>query len=210
MKTLYLIRHAKSDAFYPCQMDFRRGLSHKWEEDIKKIWKQLYDKNIHPDLVVSSTAQRAKLTVEWICKFIWYKKKYIEYRQEIYDSHMNGYDVALATIMEVTKTDFWEKWLVRRLITKIAHDYLICGKKEVSRFYNSRKKIKKWYKWEIDTVFFIGHNLAISELADYLTGWDIWKMPTCSVLAIEFDIENWEDIAQERGKQVFFLKPKDI
>ena len=207
MKTLYLIRHAKSDSFYPSQVDFKRGLSEKGEQDIKKVWKYLKGQHIYPDLVLSSPAQRAKLTAEWICKKIKYKKKYIEYRNEIYDSHMSWHEVSLATIMEL--------WIpkispMKKKFSKLLHNYVRYGSHKESILHTPRKKIKKWYEGGVDTLFFIWHNPAISEFASFLSWKDMWNVSTCSVIGIEFDTNDWSDIATKKGKVTLYITPKNL
>lgn len=100
MKTLYLIRHAKSDWSHLWESDFNRGINDRWEKSVKIMSKFLAQKEITPDSVVSSPAIRAKITAEGIVKELKYKKKDIDYKQEIYDTHMDGYDWALSSIIE--------------------------------------------------------------------------------------------------------------
>ena len=89
---------------------------------------------------------------------------------------MNGYEAALATIMEIWKMNI------------------------------SQRKDKN----DLNTVFFVGHDMAITDLANYLLQWDIWKISTCSVLTITFDMDDWWEIAQTQGKKISFTKPRDL
>ncbi|MFA5502170.1 MAG: histidine phosphatase family protein [Sulfurovaceae bacterium] len=80
MKTLYLIRHAKSDWSEENTADLDRGLSKRGSKDLKAMGSYLLEKKIKPDLILSSPALRAKLTAKKISKKIKYDKdiKYID------------------------------------------------------------------------------------------------------------------------------------
>lgn len=62
MKTLYLIRHAKSDWAIEGQDDFDRGLNHRGQSDLPKMKEQMMSRSWIPDIVLSSSAKRTKLT----------------------------------------------------------------------------------------------------------------------------------------------------
>jgi phosphohistidine phosphatase len=80
MKTLYLIRHAKSDWSEENKADLDRDLSKRGSKDLKAMGSYLFKKKIKPDLILSSPALRAKLTAKKISKKIKYDKdiKYID------------------------------------------------------------------------------------------------------------------------------------
>jgi len=80
MKKLYLIRHAKSDWNDENKSDFERGLNKRGEKAILTMAKALKERNIMPDLILSSSAKRAKLTAKGLGKEIGYsgKIKYID------------------------------------------------------------------------------------------------------------------------------------
>jgi len=80
MKTVYLIRHAKSDWSEENKADLDRGLSKRGSKDLKLMGSYLLGKKIKPDLILSSPALRAKLTAKKISKKIKYDKdiKYID------------------------------------------------------------------------------------------------------------------------------------
>ena len=58
MKKLFLIRHAKSDWSDNTLKDFDRGLNARGLKDAPFIGKFLKNKNIIPDLIISSPALR--------------------------------------------------------------------------------------------------------------------------------------------------------
>jgi len=80
MKNLYLIRHAKSDWSDVSKSDFDRSLNKRGEKAILTMAKALKEKKIMPDIILSSSAKRAKLTAKGLAKEIEYsgKIKYID------------------------------------------------------------------------------------------------------------------------------------
>jgi phosphohistidine phosphatase len=85
MKKLFLIRHAKSDWSNPLLDDFDRGLNNRGLKDAPFMAKLLKDKNIIPDLIISSPALRTKLTLEFLLKELNYKNEII-YDKSIYEA----------------------------------------------------------------------------------------------------------------------------
>jgi phosphohistidine phosphatase len=68
MKTLFLLRHAKSSKDDPALEDFDRPLNKRGEQDSKAIGKYIRKKKLSPDLVISSPANRARQTTELVLK----------------------------------------------------------------------------------------------------------------------------------------------
>jgi phosphohistidine phosphatase len=66
VKTLYLLRHAKSDRDDPSLRDFDRPLNHRGRKAAKAIGKELHKRGIEPDLVLTSPALRALQTIEGV------------------------------------------------------------------------------------------------------------------------------------------------
>jgi phosphohistidine phosphatase len=85
MKTLYLARHAKSSWKYPDLMDIDRPLNKRGKKDAPFMGKELNKKGITIDLIVTSSAERARCTAETIAKEIGYKKKNIVVDEELYE-----------------------------------------------------------------------------------------------------------------------------
>lgn len=64
MKTLILLRHAKSDWEDATLRDFDRPLAKRGKRDAPRMGRALNEKSIQPDLLVCSPAVRAKQTLE--------------------------------------------------------------------------------------------------------------------------------------------------
>ena len=83
MKTLYVIRHAKSSWDEPDQSDFERGLNDRGKRDAPRMGKRLKERGIHPDLMLSSPAKRAYSTAKRIAEVLDYSTKNIATDKEI-------------------------------------------------------------------------------------------------------------------------------
>lgn len=88
MKTLILIRHAKSDWDNANLTDFERPLSERWIKETKFVSKVLKKLELKTDLILCSSATRNRETLEWIWEEIDSDNKKIEYVKWIYDNHM--------------------------------------------------------------------------------------------------------------------------
>ena len=84
MKTLYLIRHAKSSWDDPFLDDFDRPLNKRGRADAPRMGKRLKEKSIHPDLMVSSPAERALSTCLIIAEKIGYRVHDIHTDRRLY------------------------------------------------------------------------------------------------------------------------------
>jgi phosphohistidine phosphatase len=84
LKTLLLVRHAKSDWSTPSLSDFDRPLNERGKKDAPVMANRLLDKKISIDAFVSSPAKRAKKTVTVFAKEYKYDKDDIIFREELY------------------------------------------------------------------------------------------------------------------------------
>ncbi|HBF42597.1 MAG TPA: phosphohistidine phosphatase [Desulfobacteraceae bacterium] len=86
MKTLYLVRHAKSSWKYPKLDDFERPLNNRGRKNAPFIGNKLNKLKVVPDLIISSPANRAAMTARIIADKIHYPLVKILYSESIYDS----------------------------------------------------------------------------------------------------------------------------
>lgn len=66
------------------------------------------------------------------------------------------------------------------------------------------KNIDDKYK----TIFLIGHNPGLNDLANFLLGSFEDNIPTSGVLKIDFDTNSWKNISKDNSKLIFFKYPK--
>tara|TARA_Y100000590_G_scaffold220753_1_gene249830 strand:- start:1392 stop:1904 length:513 start_codon:yes stop_codon:yes gene_type:complete len=83
MKTIFLLRHAKSSWDNTKLEDFDRPLATRGIKSCKKIGKFFKKKKLVPDIVYCSTAVRAKQTWDLINRIV-EKKKNIIYEDQLY------------------------------------------------------------------------------------------------------------------------------
>jgi phosphohistidine phosphatase len=89
MKTLYLVRHAKSSWKYPNLDDFERPLNKRGRKNAPFMGKLLKKLKVAPDLVISSPANRAATTARIIAAAINYPLESILYSETIYNFSEN-------------------------------------------------------------------------------------------------------------------------
>ncbi len=86
MKTLYLVRHAKSSWKFPELDDFERPLNKRGKRDAPAMGRLLKDKDIMPDIIISSPAVRASMTTKIISDILSYPLSRVKYSDEIYEA----------------------------------------------------------------------------------------------------------------------------
>lgn len=89
MKTLYLIRHAKSSWSNNNLTDFDRPLNERGKTDAIKMGERLLKQKVLPDFILSSSAKRTKKTAKRITSVLDYKYSKIEFKEELYYSSYN-------------------------------------------------------------------------------------------------------------------------
>jgi len=162
MKTLYLIRHAKSSWSVPDLSDIERELAKKGLRDINTMGSYLALKNISPDIILSSCALRAEQTSDLLAKKI-QSDAPRHYLSELY---LASPEAILELVM--------------------AQDD------------------------DVESMFVVGHNPQLTELANILSDEHISKLPTLGIVAITFDIKEWEELEKSKGNIEFFIYPKQF
>ena len=83
MKTLLILRHAKSSWKDPSLDDHERPLNKRGQRDAPRIGHLLRQESLSPDLIVSSTANRARTTAETVAGCCDYEKE-LQYFRDLY------------------------------------------------------------------------------------------------------------------------------
>jgi phosphohistidine phosphatase len=60
----------------------------------------------------------------------------------------------------------------------------------------------------VNKAMLIGHNPALTDLANYIGDQPISNIPTCGVVSVDLDISSWAKIGEHCGKLKFFEFPK--
>jgi phosphohistidine phosphatase len=89
-KNLFLVRHAKSDWSISGQKDIDRELNVRGINDAPRMGRKLHELNVKPDLIISSPANRAKNTAEFIAEQLQYDTDKILLQEEIYEASVRS------------------------------------------------------------------------------------------------------------------------
>lgn len=90
MKTLCLIRHAKSSWDDPELEDFERPLNDRGLRDAPIMGKRLFEYGFRPDKIISSPAFRAQGTARRIAREMAYPTQNIQCETAVYDATLNA------------------------------------------------------------------------------------------------------------------------
>jgi phosphohistidine phosphatase len=97
MKTLILMRHAKSSWKHHEIKDHERGLNKRGRKDAPRMSKLLVDNELIPQRILSSTAERARMTVEAVLETTHYSGE-VSYLDSLYMAEPDIY-LELLTLM---------------------------------------------------------------------------------------------------------------
>lgn len=97
----------------------------------------------------------------------------------------------------------------RRIAEEISYSKSKINKEE--KFYHGTIKdvisVVQKLDDHIGTLMIFGHNPGWTDLANFLSGADIYNIPTCGVVEIDFDFDSWKMIGSSKGKLVKFDYP---
>jgi len=161
MKTIHLIRHAKSSWEDSNLTDVNRPLAQRGINDCKIMASHLIEAGWNHRNIYCSQAQRAQLTIQGVADAL--PKLSIDWQ----------IDSALYTFSSVVLIDWF----------KALDD-------------------------DINQVTIVGHNPALTDLINQISGAELANLPTCGYLQLQSKIHAWQDINTAKFHSVQFLKPK--
>lgn len=165
MRTLYLVRHAKSSWEDSSLVDHERPLNKRGLRDAPVMGQRLADKDVSIDSIWSSPAKRAVETVRYIAKALKYPRKEISLRDRLYTSRVDDLFFEISSCPD-----------------------------------------------EVKNLLVVGHNSVITDFANLLIGRgsnvEIELIPTCGIVAIEFQLSSWQQLRENEGRFLFFDYPK--
>ena len=85
MKTLLIMRHAKSSWKHPERSDYDRPLNRRGKRDAPRMGKFLQQEGLVPDRILTSSAKRARRTANKVAKASGYTRK-VKKLETLYDS----------------------------------------------------------------------------------------------------------------------------
>jgi phosphohistidine phosphatase len=144
MKTLTIVRHAKSSWKNTSLSDRDRPLSRRGENDAPEMARRIAAAGIRPSLIISSPAKRAWTTAKVIARELGYPLEFLQREDDLYLASVN-------TLLDVL----------------VAQD---------ERFNN---------------IMLFGHNPGLTDFANYLVPGLTNNLPTCGVVSVSFDKDDW-------------------
>lgn len=97
MKTLLVLRHGKSSWDQPGIADHDRPLKNRGERDAPRIGRLIRGERLVPDLIVTSTALRARRTAEVVAAHCDYRSSIVE-NADLYPGSSRDYTAALKEV----------------------------------------------------------------------------------------------------------------
>ncbi len=61
-----------------------------------------------------------------------------------------------------------------------------------------------------DFIALFGHNPGLTELVINLSNADIYNLPTCGMVLLDFPYDDWSMVTEGSGEKVFFDFPKNV
>jgi len=104
MKTLLLVRHAKSSWESPSLSDFDRPLNERGKADAPQMAKRVKEKGMELDHLVSSPAKRAKKTAKYFAEEFGFEKEDIKLVEELYGATQAQFLKTITDINDKYKT----------------------------------------------------------------------------------------------------------
>ena len=104
MKTLYIVRHAKSSWADPSLADLSRPLNKRGRSDAPAMGQRLADKKFKVDAIWCSPALRAVETAKFFAQALNIPKKLIEQHEEIYTSSVDDLLLEVRSCSDKHKT----------------------------------------------------------------------------------------------------------
>lgn len=99
MKTVLILRHAKSSWDDPALADHERPLNHRGQKDAPNVGKWLREHKLLPDLVLCSAALRARQTVEAVVEAAKFASP-VHFEERFYDANPETWIDALVNLPE--------------------------------------------------------------------------------------------------------------
>ena len=162
MKTLILVRHAKSDWTEIGLSDSERPLNERGKKDAPEMAKRLKKKGLKIDVFVSSPAKRALRTARYFAEAFDEKKDDIQVEKTLYGALPSQFEQVVAA-----------------------------------------------FKDKDDIVALFSHNPGITEYVNTLCSVHTDNMPTCSIFAVQAEVDSWTEFDKAEKKFLFYDYPKN-
>ncbi|HEY0749855.1 MAG TPA: histidine phosphatase family protein [Chitinophagaceae bacterium] len=104
MKTVILVRHAKSSWDNIGEADIDRPLNERGKKDAPEMAKRLKKRDLEVDAFITSHAKRARRTARAFAEEFGLDKKDVVINEDLYGAYASGFDKVIASLPEKYKT----------------------------------------------------------------------------------------------------------
>lgn len=106
MKTIVLIRHAKTETDSASGKDFDRALTKRGINDAHEMGKRLKEKNMLPDQIIASPAMRTTQTSSLMADATAYDKNTVRYVDKLYHCNSQVFEDVITSLPDEANTVF--------------------------------------------------------------------------------------------------------
>ncbi len=163
MKTLYLVRHAKSSWKDPNLRDRDRPLNKRGKRDAPRVAEYISSKIDCPQAFISSPSRRTQDTAISFLHAFGQVMTRFETKEDLFHGDESDIEEAICSLDDKHQT----------------------------------------------AMLFL-HNPGITDYVNELTESDIFNIPTCGVIGIQLDTDDWKAIKTCDAKKLFYHYPKSI
>ena len=163
MKTLSILRHAKSSWSDASLSDKKRPLNKRGKRDAPMMGQRLKTSAIRPSLIVSSPAVRAWTTAKIVAEEISYPREFLQRDDRLYLA-------GVGQLLDVVS--------------------------EQDAGFNS--------------VMIVGHNPGLTDFANLLVPDITPNVPTCGLVAVEIDTDDWNLRGNPTCRLLLYDYPKSV
>jgi phosphohistidine phosphatase len=161
VKTLTLVRHAKSSWKDAGLADRDRPLNGRGEHDAPMMGARLNQRGFRPSLLISSPAVRAWTTARIIAAEIGYPREFLQREGRLY----------LASVRDIIE---------------------VLSEQDAG----------------FNNIMLFGHNPGLTDFANYLVPGVTPNVPTCGMVSVSFDSDEWDLSYRPACELLFFDYPK--
>lgn len=194
MKTILLVRHAKSSWENFAVADIDRPLNDRGKRNAPDMAARLLKRNIFIDAFISSPAKRAFTTAKLFCEAYETDKSQIIVVPSLYEPTHAAFVQAIAQAPQTAAT-----------IALFSHN------PGITAFANALVSNRHGGPLDLDSGSLPGE--PGSEVADIASELHqavrIDDMPTCSVFAVRYELSSWKSFEPGRGIFYFFDYPRN-
>lgn len=91
---------------------------------------------------------------------------------------------------------------------KLAENDIITDKRIYEAGINQLLNVVNQFDNNYHTIALFGHNPGLTDFANYLSDLNCYNMPTCSIVILDFQVDNWNLVSGSTAEVLLFDYPK--